>query len=371
MHLGLVTMALVPVFLNCYTKTFNGVTNDRDYGKLVSWDANDEAFEWMSTRSQFLPGEALLILEAQDRLMSFLVACCGKVLHDIPPDSLLDDAYPVQPEPTLKSSINASGGTSLTVLAEEAPYRPPANIGLDKIEPLISARVLSAEDHIWALREDPGYFAEKLFELKEHRQEMIKDIMGSAHPTLRPLREHALWARIAGSLVVEASFQLEMYSEMHAQARHLRDLKQKYETRISPRKPLPEEYLRAILKLRHHLNQMAKGPMSRLKETFFASPPMRAHFVRDVRVSASSSKIGVRSKPGFNLDKTGEHLLWPLQTLWEDGIDLMLCRLPLVVDELDRLLKANPKASEMVSAYVAMLISELSILAECLRQLDI
>lgn len=88
-------------------------------------------------------------------------------------------------------------------------------------------------------------------------------------------------------------------------------------------------------------------------------------------MSASSSKIGVRSKPGFSLDKTDEHLLWLLQTPWEDGQNLMFCRLPLVVDKLDCLLKADPKAPEMVSAYVAMLISELSILAECLRQLDI
>lgn len=63
---------------------------------------------------------------------------------------------------------------------------------------------------------------------------------------------------------------------MHAQARHLRDLKHKYAARISPRKPLPEEYLRAILKLRHRLNQMAEGPMTRLKEAFCPSPPMRA-----------------------------------------------------------------------------------------------
>ncbi|KAH6684818.1 hypothetical protein F5X68DRAFT_171207 [Plectosphaerella plurivora] len=371
MHLGLVTMALIPVFLNCYTMTLNGMTDDADYGRLVSWDDNDEAFDWMSKRTQFLPGEALLILEAQDRLMSFLVACCGKILHEIPPESFFDDAYPVQPEPTLKSTIDASGCKSLAVLAEEAPYRPPANIDLDSIESLISARVSSAEDHIWALREDPSYFTEKLFELKEHRQEMIKDTKGDVHPTLKPPREHVLWARISGSLVVEASFQLEMYSEILVQAGHLQDLKRKHEPRISPRKPLPEEYLRAILKLRHHLNQMAKGPMSRLKETFFPSPPMRSCFVRDVPVSASSSKIGVRSKPGFNLDKTTEHLMWLLKTLWEDGTNLMFARLPLVVDELDRLLKADPKASEMVSAYVARLISELSILAECLRQLEI
>lgn len=64
MHLGCVTMALVPVILNCCVMTLNGMTDDEDYGRLVSWDDHDDAFEWMTKRTQFLPGEALLVLEA-------------------------------------------------------------------------------------------------------------------------------------------------------------------------------------------------------------------------------------------------------------------------------------------------------------------
>jgi hypothetical protein len=76
-------------------------------------------------------------------------------------------------------------------------------------------------------------------------------------------------------------------------------------------------------------------------------------------------------KPGVRLDKITEHLVWLLRTLWEDGQNLFLCRLPIVVDELERLLKAEQKARELTSPYVARLIGDLSIVAECLRQLEI
>jgi hypothetical protein len=77
----------------------------------------------------------------------------------------------------------------------------------------------------------------------------------------------------------------------------------------------------------------------------------------------------VMSKPGVRLDKITEHLVWLLRTLWEEGQNLFLCRLPIVVDELERLLEAEQKARELTSPYVARLIGELSIVAECLRQL--
>lgn len=63
----------------------------------------------MQTRKQFLPGEALDILEAQDRLLKFLLHCCEQILRDILAADLLEDKYPVQPEPALTSGVEASG----------------------------------------------------------------------------------------------------------------------------------------------------------------------------------------------------------------------------------------------------------------------
>ena len=71
------------------------------------------------------------------------------------------------------------------------------------------------------------------------------------------------------------------------------------------------------------------------------------------------------------MEKIETELVWLLRTLWEDGKDLFLARMPLVVDELDRLLDSEQKAKELVSPYIAGVIGELSIISQCLSQLDL
>ncbi|XDG02516.1 hypothetical protein ABKA04_002131 [Annulohypoxylon sp. FPYF3050] len=371
MHLGKVTMAVIPVFLNLHVMVLNGITQDKEYGELFAWEDHEDAFEWMQSRRQFLPGEGLLILQAQDRLMEFLVSCCRQILHDIPAGELISDLHPViEHEAPRNITVDNSGASSLTIMAEEAPYRLPSDLDLIHIESLLSARVALAEDHIWSLREDPSYFSDWLLEIKEHRLEMLRDVCGGIHPTLKPPREDLLWARVIGNVLVEAYFQLELFSKLKIQATRLRELRQQHADDISPGKDLPEEYLSALLKFRHYLKRAAKGPLNQLKTAVPASPHLRGFFVREVPASATSSVIEAFSKPGMKMDKTEQHLTWLLQTLWEDGKDLFFFRLPLAVDELNRLLDADRKARQMVSSYVAMIIGELSILGECLRQVE-
>ncbi|KAI1359476.1 hypothetical protein F5Y08DRAFT_319602 [Xylaria arbuscula] len=368
-RLGRTTMSIVPIFLNEYVMTLNGITQEADYGKLVAWGEHEDAFDWMHTRKQFIPGEGLLILEFQDRILQFLVNCCKMILHDIPLEQMMSSQFTVQPEPLLKQSIDATGIANLAVMAKEAPYRVPAHLNLEKIESLLSARTAQAEDHIWSLREDPSYFAETIVELKEHRQEILKDIRGDAHPATTLPCDDLIWARVISSVIVESFLELESYAELQNQAAHLRKLSAKYGPKLSPQKDLPEEYLAALLKFRHYLSQASRGVFSRLKVSVVASPPLRPFYVRNVPISSNSSKISV-VRNGRKMDKITENLIWLLRTLWEDGNDLFLCRMTNVIDELDRLLKAEPKASDLASSYVTMLIGELSIVGECLRQLE-
>ncbi|RYC62729.1 hypothetical protein CHU98_g3466 [Xylaria longipes] len=363
MHLGKVTMAIVPIFLNEYVMTLNGITRQGDYGKLIAWDEHEDAFDWMHTRKQFLPGEGLLILEFQERLLEFLVDCCKTILHDIPLDQMTSNKFAIQPEPPLKESLDATGFSTLSIMAKEAPYRPPTRLDLQKIESLLSARTVRAEDHIWSLREDPSYFAETMLDMKEH----LLDI----HPATKPQRDDILWTRVISSVLVESFFQLESFAELRNQATCLRELSRKYGPELSPQKDLPEEYLAALLRFRHYLNQVTKGVLNQLNVSVAASPPLRAFFVRNAPESTKSSMTKIIRNGAVKRDKVTQHLIWLLQTLWEDGRDLFLCRMTTVIDELDRLLKAEPKALELVSPYIAMLIGELSITGECLRQLEI
>jgi hypothetical protein len=370
MHLGLVTKALDPIFLNQYTMILHGAETAENYGKLLAWDDHPDAFDWMHTRKQFLPGEGLLVLEAQQYLLEFLVKCCQELLQDIPTATLTGDDFPPQPEPHLKTDNDTLGFASLAIMAAEAPYRLPMRLDLRRIESLLEAKVSAAEDHLWALREDPSYFAQMVLEVREHRQEMLKDTDGRAHPASSKLRENVLWGRVIGSLLADAHISLEVFSELHQQARNLSVLQEKYESQLSVTRDLPEDYLVSLLRFQAFLKQAAKGPMNQLKIVVVASPPMRGFFVREPPPDVHSTKILIRSRTGIKKDKAEQRLIWLLRTLWEDGHALFLARLPFVVDELERLLQSEPKADALISSHVLQIIGDLSIIAQCLKQID-
>ena len=280
-RLGVVSKAIVPFFLNEHVMILNGFNeNTREYGKLLSWNDHPDAFDWMFKQIQFLPGEGLVIMEAQARLLNFLVQCCLQLLHEIPESNLTSDSFPVLPEPQLKPESEITGFESLGVIASEAPYRVPAQLDLSRIEWLLAAKASAAEDHLWALREDPGYFTRTLLELEEHRQEMLKDLHGKDHPVRSHGRQGILWARIIGTALSNAYYELEFFSELSNQAKNLISLQRKYADDISPSKDLPGDYLEALLRFQFYLNQGAKGPLSNLKHAAVASPPLRRHFVR-------------------------------------------------------------------------------------------
>ena len=372
MHLGFVTKAVVPIFLNCYTVILNGISDrkeDHKYGQLISWDDHPEAFDWMHSRRQFQPGEALLILEAQEHLMAFLVECCKQLLQDIPSGLLTSHSYPIQPEPLLKSENDVSGHASLAVMAAEAPYRLPSSLDISRIASLLSAATADKEDHIWSLREDPGYFRQCVYEASQHCLELMNDTRGRKHPIFQPHREDIFWQRVTGHIVSNSYLGLELFSELWQQAQRLQDLQSKHSRHISLDRDLPEEYCDALLKFRHYLYQAAKGPLSLLKVGVAASPPFRSFFHRLPPDDPDSPHIRIESK-GLKMGPAESQLLWLLQTLWEDGMSLFLAGMPLIVDELQRLIDMEQKAKEMVTGYIGNAIGDLAIICECLRQIN-
>lgn len=325
----------------------------------------------MHTQKQFLPGEGLLILEIQERLMAFLVNCCKAILHDINESGLTSDAHPIQPPPRLKTELETNGFDSLAVLASEAPYRVPAELDFERIESLLTAKADAFRDHMWSLREDPSYYADRIMEARDHRQEMIKDTAGMAHPVFARTRENVFWTRVIGTVLTNAYMQPELFSELQNQAHNLRLLQAQYASAISPKENLPQPYLNALLKFRHYLKQGVQGQLGTLKQCVTASPPLRHLFVRQIPNDPTTSMLDIMSRPGANMTRIEREVMWILRVLWENGQELFLCRLPRLVDELQRLIEAEPDAKRLISPTIAEVIGDLAILTECLRQLEL
>ncbi|KAF4996707.1 hypothetical protein FGRMN_4365 [Fusarium graminum] len=360
-----------PIFLENFTAILQGATCVEEYGKMVGWQEHPEARQWMLSRKQYLPGWALLILEFQQRLMKFLVDCCHQILHEIPPEIMASEDYPVQPEPILRTGSDASGFNSLAVMATEAPYRRPAGLDLQRIVKFLEARVLAAEDHIWALREDPAYFSEQFREMMDHRQEMLPDKNGKPHPVLQPFRINTFWSRILFNMILEAYSNLEAFTKLHRQAVLLLVLEKYYEKDIDPTKDLPREYLVALCQFKFSLEQAAKGPLDQLEVCQMPSPPMRKFYAREPTPNPHTHQIFVDTRPGLKLTGIDQRMTFLISMLWQDNYGLYYLRLPLIVDELERLMQSDAKADALVSAHVAKIIGDVAIIAQCLKQLEL
>ncbi|KAI1659783.1 hypothetical protein F4813DRAFT_401361 [Daldinia decipiens] len=334
MNLGLATNNMRSIFLTGYTM----------------WSEHSDARDWANTRKKFLPSLGLLILEAQEKLMKFLVACCQYILHDIPVHSLTADTFPVQPEPPLKTGKEMNGFDSLAVMAAEMPYRLPSKLDLGRIESVLGARVSAAEDYLWAIREDPAYFLEQLLKIKEHRQELLKDTFGDKNPIFEKAHQKVFWARVYGRI----------FSDLYQQAQTLRLLQIKYAAVISPAKDLPGELMSAILKFRRYLYQTANGPLSELKDGVIASPQWRKYFVRLPLPDPTSSTTHAQQKMGVKMSTIEHQLFWILRTLWDNGDDLFFW-----------LLETEPRAQELVSQRITGIISDLAIISHCISQIDL
>lgn len=367
MHVGQVTEGLNPPYLHGYTMILNGAKTAEEYGKIVKWGYDEE--QWIYEGIQFWPGEGLLILKAQARILEFLVHCCHQLLHEIPPDTMISSAYPVQPAPSLKTGTDESGHTSMAALALEAPYKVPTDLNLDRIASLLEAQMSAMEDHIWAMREYPAYFAEQLLENRDHSMESMLDSNGKPHPLAHKLHEPKLWAKLVTQMSAESFWKLETMTLLHREARKLSALHKEYKNQFKPTEQLPEEFRTALYRFRFYLRKACKDPLVTLKIEFEASPPMRWHYVRDPPGTSHCGGDTCSIIPAEIFVQGHHNLFFLVEMLYED--EEGWARQSLLVDELERLLRSEPEADKLISSHVMGKIGYLSVLSHCMKQLEL
>jgi hypothetical protein len=183
-HVGHTSDKIMPAFLNEHTTLLHGQTTPKTYGKILSWDDHEQAFNWMQSGLQFHPGMGLLVLQIQQEVLEFLVQCCQEIFQDLSFNALTDPSIPAKPEPAALLS-NETTYPSLTAMAAGTLYRVPAHLDFRHLRSLAAARSSAATDHIEALREDPGYFSSVVGDYSEHQQETLLDSDGKCHSVLK------------------------------------------------------------------------------------------------------------------------------------------------------------------------------------------
>jgi hypothetical protein len=362
--LGKKTGAIRFAFLNEHTALFHDRTNPTTYGELVSWDDDEDAFEYLMNGVGMQPGHGLKALEIQQHIWSFLVTWCNVILKDVPSltkgEILPDPGPPTSQETTF---------TSLEVIAMEAPYRMPAHMDLIRLKAITFAERNAKEDHLWALREDPSYFADIIQECSEHRQEMLLDTLGHKHPTLKEKGQPLFWNRVLGNVVLESYLGFAVFDNISQQVETLGLVYTQHEGKMAVERDPPTDLVDAFRNLRFSLDAAKTGLIQVLKVGLFASPPLRAFCSRAPPQNPKSSKINTQYSPPLQ-DHAVKHIMPFFDILFDDQ-QLFLFGLHSVTDEIERLVRSDATIRALISPLISKSLSSLSLVSECLHQLHL
>jgi hypothetical protein len=310
------------------------------------------------------PGRGLMALKIQQRIWSFLVTWSEVLLKDLSP--LTEGEIVSNPGPPTSQE---TAFTSLEVIAMEAPYRVPARLDLTRLKAITYAERNLKEDHLWALHEDPSYFADIMQELSEHRQEMLLDTLGHEHPTLRENGRPLFWNRVLGNVVVESYLGFATFDNIFKQVKTLILVYTQHKDVITLERDLPAELMDAFQNLRFSLDAAKKGLIQVLKVGLFASPPWREFCSRAPPQHPKSSKIETQYSPPRQ-DHAVKRIMPFFEILFDDK-QLSLFSLHSVTDEIERLIRSEATVRSLISPLVSRNLSSLSTISECLHQLHL
>ena len=217
--------------------------------------------EMEGTGMAYMPCLGLLGLEIQKGIYSFLVSCAKLILHDVSPTAFF--IAPHQPTPAPPHAVATSDWPSFTAHMLEAPYRVPQNMDLERMKTLISARRASAEDHIWMLREDPGYFMDTLREWKEHDRSMLN------HPC-----PHC-WAAVAAQMISDAYCYLMFWDQLDVLFKSMPTLDEQLKRANHRTLRLQAKDERRWAQILAVIDDMIEFPISTLSEGIPPAPRLR------------------------------------------------------------------------------------------------
>lgn len=349
----------------------NGAHENGEYGQLVALDGCLEFYSRTHDSRKFTPGLGLLVLEAQEKTLQFLVDCCQLILEEIPTHALTSNEYTIKPEPGLKSENVSLVLGSRSTMSMDSPYHLPAKIDLRRIEGVLAAAASSAEDHLWSLREDPRYFADYLFEVKEHHPELSKGLPGSQYSQSRATYPKVIWAQIMGEVLDSAFRMIEAFSELRKQAALVRRKHLAYISRKNSENDLPKEFFHTLSEFRYYITEVLKLLLLGMEGRLSVAPPLRKFFSHVPRrtLDRSSGLIEVRYRKDLKQTKVEKNFLWLFGLLCSDHVFVQWSGLPMIIDEIARLIGSESKAQGLLSVYVEEVLEQISILTQCLKEI--
>lgn len=299
-----------------------------------------------------MPHSGTLALLIQRDTLSFLVKVCQLILHDISDLTFDSPRVPIVklPEPAshhLDLDHSSSEHVSLSTIAAEAPYRAPSTGNLGALLAVVQAQIEAAKDHLWGLRQDPGYFMEIVRDSSVHYKEF--------------LRNKRDWQRTIENIIYMSLINVQLWSKTAEWIQDIIELQQRQEDfgKLDIGN-WSDEYIDAVIARGWYLHCWSAAPRALVKEAIFHSPPLR-HFWRDARYSETSARLMVKKE--YQDDPLP--ILLSMLTMSTPGDATPMYP---VTDQIERLLAAEPTQRAKITSHVQNILSDIRVYEEVNRQ---
>lgn len=350
-----------------FTMNFLGRTSCDNYAEIVEWAHQNERLKALSAGRTVHVDHGLQILTIQKGSLDFLSRCAEQLVEGVAPATYAL-VLPRNQAETFDLTDNVDGCILPHIVAREAPYRLPITLNLERLCSLVSAQKCQSIEHVWALREDPAYFADAVEQKRSHRCEFVRDSAGNINA--KHAKDFPLYNNVLGHLIMDAHCLVSNWDHILKGLDDLREMSNQYSDDIRVDKDLPTRFLNKLAETRYFIESVSRDLVTMIRANLIASPPLRAYFYRGSSEAARQRLFGVLPRYK-NPDQYGQDLGLLLRWFdrFEDKGSRNFFTLHVMMDEIERLMQTNAKVKALISPYVASLISQLAIIAECIHQL--
>ncbi|CAJ2503112.1 Uu.00g105060.m01.CDS01 [Anthostomella pinea] len=368
---------LAALTLGCRPKQrmlFRGRKSAGDYGEIC----DESSLSHFMSITSFTLDVGLMVLAVQSKLYPFLVQCCKEILHDVSEDEMLTRAPVAATSEQLLGENEADASTleSLLIQSSLAPYRVPGHLDLSRMEAVVAARLAEAEDHLWSLREDPGYFSETLYDWSEHCQESLvictreedlwdkfmhnvtcTDESHTWHTATKPTDGDAeFWAPIVQNVLTDALEYIENWRILLSRISRAAKAMQSHASELRYDRPAPEAITLSLLQCNIAGYASLKFVLRKLRTGVPTSPPMRNRF------NHPPSQLSPPSK-------SEKELMWIFTTMFDEKNRKF--EMKALTDELELLMRRDGSVKKLISPWVARELADLSAMVEFFEQIKL
>ncbi|KAF2133293.1 hypothetical protein P153DRAFT_282493 [Dothidotthia symphoricarpi CBS 119687] len=353
--------------IRTHTMAFDYPTKDQPYGAMRYWEDSAKARHFVNTGKGMHPTHGVQVTDIQLGTYRFLLSCCFNLLRDFASENTNITQLSIKPEPPAISENDANYQT-LGEAALLAPYRVPSQLDFGRLRSLIIARVGDLADHVWAMREDPGYFAAFFYDHKDHRPEYVTSITGQQHDVVKQ-HPHVMYGYILRNMIVDSYFLLYQWHECLRLVNTLDDTAKLSAYEFSTKDPLPEKYYVNFLKLWQILFSIHTDTHGCFRQRIPASPPLRRFFTKMyANKTTHESRFAINKKEAAK-DPLTKQFLDVLLEIWLPHKPPLHLGFDVALDKLDRLVSSKSSIKPLISSFVWADFSQLSTSSECIHQI--